>query len=571
MDAASPTTIEELDTFAGPGGAAAREGISASIAAEADTAAGPVRTAMSAVSTPPPGEAPAPAIPQPAPLAAPGSAAPALTDATPPPVPPESLDATEFQAEADDALAAHDVDDATLAKADEGPLRAIGDDKTDLNEKVATAADTARGTEAAALGTAQSALEGTETDSVGGMEGERTASQTQVSAEQDTTRSGDETGEQTLAQQIADIYAAAERTVNEKLTGLQENAVTSFRDQQAARLEAFSAGVRSDLEAFKDRRYSGVSGLYYRGRDWLLSINSLPEVKDLYDRHRSRYIADIDALLATIKTGIETTITECRTALTDARTQIDTLVADSGKSSTPIAQGPLTGRARSSARWKPGSKAPANRPCPRWTGNASVRSRRWTRPWPPFRPRMRALSTRSPTRSRRSPSCWGNSWRCWRASRGWGFGAFLSAAASQAQEGVQNHLWDQLQEAFKEWLFAKLPALQLLRQSPPNWLEMLAVLATSLIGLFTENLPAMLPAIGAAAMIWLATSLAAKLIPGVGAIMAVIDAIKAAWALVQVAVLGRQSFPRIRHASGRAGQWRRVLCQGAGPRDRGGG
>ncbi len=87
--------------------------------------------------------------------------------------------------------------------------------------------------------------------------------------------------------------------------------------------------------------------------------------------------------------------------------------------------------------------------------------------------------------------------------------------------------------AFQVWIFANLPILQLLLNFPSNFLQMLTSLATNLMGLFTENLPAMLPAIGVAAMVWMATTLAVKLIPGAGAIMAVIDAIRGASALVQ--------------------------------------
>ena len=529
----APSTIEDLDDFAGPAGAGARAALGQSIAAEADAQALPVKQSLAAVSTPPPGTEPPAALPLPAPLAAPGTADPALAAAVPPPVPDASLDATEFKDSADDALATHDVDDATLAKADEGPLRAIGDDKDDLNAKVDAAADTARGQEASARETAAGELANAEGQSVGTMGGTREARQAGVTAEQTATQTGKETGTQSLADQINGLYTAAESKVTEKLSSLQENAVGKFRTAQGARLEAFSSGVRADLDAFKDERYSGLRGPFRRARDWLLSINSLPEVKALYERHKAQYITDIDALLATIKTDIETIISDCKQTLTDARTAIDTLVASSGAQMDGAAKAALENARKQftlmetrieSTRKSALGALDRERDRAIAEMNAALET---------IRAENAGLVDKIAAAIAAIAALLGEFMALLARVTRMGIGNFLSAAASQAAEGVRSHLWDQLQEAFKEWIFMKLPALQIMLNMPPNWLEMLTVLATSMIGLFTENLPAMLPAIGAAAMIWLATTLAAKLIPGVGAIMAVIDGIRAAWGLVQ--------------------------------------
>jgi hypothetical protein len=533
LQAAAPTTIEELDNFAGPGGAGSRAAIGNAIAAEADQQAGPVRQTMGAMGSAPPGAAPPPAVPQPEPLAAPASADPALAAATPPPVPGESLDATEFRDAADGALAEHDIDDATLERAEEGPLHAIGADKRELNEAVDTAADRARGQEAAAIGTAESALSGAETQAEGAMEGGREAAQTAVIAEQDATRGGEQTGEQTLADSITGIYSRAETSVSERLGSLQSDAVERFRSAQAERLAQFASGVRSDLDAFKRQRYAGAEGLYYQARDWLLSINSVPAVQALYERHRSAYIAAIDQLLATIRTDIEATIADCRLTLADARSEIDALVQSRRGSLDAEAQAALN---RATAQF---AAMESRIDSTRRTALAALdaeRSRAITemdRALEEIRAENAGLVDRIASAIAAIAAALGEFMALLARVTRMGVGAFLSAALGQARDGVQNNLWDQLQEAFKQWIFMKLPVLQLLLNLPPNWLAMLTALSLSLIGLFTDSLPALLPAIGVAAMVWLATTLAAKLIPGVGAIMAVIDAIRGAWSLVQ--------------------------------------
>jgi hypothetical protein len=488
---------------------------------------------MGAMGSAPPGTAPPPAVPQPEPLAAPASADPALAAATPPPVPGESLDASEFRDAADGALAEHDIDDATLERAEEGPLHAVGADKRELNEAVDTAAGRARAQEAAAIGTAESALSGAETQAEGAMEGGREAAQTAVIAEQDATRGGEQTGEQTLADSITGIYSRAETSVSERLGSLQSDAVERFRSAQAERLEQFTSGVRSDLDAFKRQRYAGAEGLYYQARDWLLSINSVPAVQALYERHRSAYIAAIDQLLATIRTDIEATIADCRRTLAAARSEIDALVQSRRGSLDAEAQAALN---RATAQF---TAMESRIEATRRTALAALDAERnraiaeMDRALEEIRAENAGLVDRIASAIAALAAALGEFMALLARVTRMGVGAFLSAALGQARDGVQNHLWDQLQEAFKQWIFMKLPVLQLLLNLPPNWLAMLTALSLSLIGLFTDSLPAMLPAIGVAAMVWLATTLATKLIPGVGAIMAVIDAIRGAWSLVQ--------------------------------------
>ncbi len=533
VSAATPGTIEDLEDFASPGGASQRQPLTDAIAGQADAQTGPVRASLSAVDTPPIGAAPPPAVPQPEPLPAPGSADPALGQAVPPPVNEEALDATEFKAEADSKLAEHDVDDATLQKADEGPLREIGNDKNTLNDKVDQTAGRARATETQASDTARGSLANAESGAQVQMDNERTGGQTGVSAEQDSTRTGEEQAEQTLADQINTTYQTAQTAVNEKLTTLTQDAVNTFRERQGARLESFASGVRSDLAGLKRRRYSGARGKLRKVRDWLLSINSVPEVQRLYQRHRDQYIADIDALITQIKANIDQTILDCKTALRTARETIEQLVADNADTMNQDAQTALTNAAAGFQRMEQQIDDAAKAAKRALDAERERAIQAMDAELDKIRSENAGLVDKLAAAISALAAALGQFMRLMTRVTRMGIGSFLSAALSQAGDGVRNNLWGELQEAFKQWLFMKLPVLQVLLSLPPNWYEMLTSLSTNMIGLFTENLPAMLPAIGTAAMIWLATTLASKLIPGVGAIMAVIDGIRGAYALVQ--------------------------------------
>lgn len=531
--ASTPGSIEDLEAFASPSGAGRRQSLTDGIAGQAEAQTGPVRTSLSAIDNPPLGAAPPPAVPLAEPLGAPASAEPQVAAAVPPPVNEEALDASEFKAEADARLEEHDAGDETLRKAEEGPLREIGNDKDKLNEKVENAGTRARGTEVAARTEASASLANAEAGAQGAMERGRTQGQGGVSAEQESTRGGDEAAEQSLADQIGSTYRTAQTGVNEKLSTLTSDSVSSFRERQGARLEAFASGVRADLADLKRRRYSGLRGRARRVRDWFLSINSVPEVQRLYQRHRDQYISDIDQLITDIKTAIDQTIEACKTALRTAREAIEQLVASNQSQMDEAARAALqraqTGFQQMEQQIESAATAAKQA--------LDTERRRAIEAMDAELERIRSenagLVDKVANAIAAVAAALGQFMRLMTRVTRMGIGAFLSAALSQAQSGVQNNLWGELQEAFKQWLFMKIPALQLLLSLPPNWLEMLTALATNLVGLFTENLPAMLPAIGAAAMIWLATTLAAKLIPGVGAIMAVIDAVRGAYALVQ--------------------------------------
>ncbi|MCP4936303.1 MAG: DUF4157 domain-containing protein [bacterium] len=538
----APSSIEDLEDMSGPGGAGQRNAMSAAIASDVQGQTAAVNDTLSAVDSPPEGPASTPAVPQPEAMPAAESAAPDLAAAVPPPVNEGAVDASEFKEEADGALAEHDVDDETLAKSDEGPLKAIGDDKTSLNDKVDGAADRARSTESSARDGAAAELGNAESTGDSTMTQSRQGGQTVVSTEEETTRTGDETGRGTIADRINGIYQAASTEVNTKLSSLTETSVNSFRERQSARLEAFSSGVRSDLDALKRRRYSGAAGLYRRGRDWLRSINSVPEVKALYERHRNQYIADIDTMIGDIKTDIDTAIQECKDTLAQAKLDIATLVSDNEASMDDDARAALQ-QVEGQFQQMEQRIDQAAEAAKRALDNERQRAiDAMDQALNEIRAENAGLVDKIANAIQALADALGRFMQLMARITRMGIGAFLGSALSQAKDGVQNHLWEQLQEAFKQWLFNKLPVLQLLINFPPNWVEMLTALTTNLISLFTENLPALLPSIGVAAMIWLATTLAAKLIPGVGAIMAVIDGIRGAWALVQSLFSAAQAF-----------------------------
>jgi hypothetical protein len=536
-EGAAPTNMEEVGELG-----SRTEGVAQALKDSVEGSVAAARTPLDAVQTPGPAPEPIPAVPQPDPEPAPGTAKPALAAATPPPVPDESLDASEFKEEAEETLAANDVDDETLAKANEGPLAEIAADKKDLDDAVESAPAEARAAEEPANAEAQGGLAGEEAVAQGGMYETRDTEQEAVSGEQDGVKEGQTLDRTTAAGRIEGLYQDAATAVNEKLDGLSEKATGEFDTRQKEHLASFVSDTERELDDFKDDRYSGAFGWARWLKDRFVSINEFPEVQAIYKTNYDRYIGRIDALIAEISSSVDTAVAEAKQILATAKAEIQTIVDElpaKMKADATAAQ------ARAEQRFVAMEKRIAE------TGaqaKAAVAARRQKAidevdgALAKIKAANASLVDKIAAAIRAIVEFLGTFFKLMTRVTRMGVGAFVSAAGSQAKEGVQNHLWDALQTAFKEWLFSKMPFIEPLMNLPSNWFEMLMALGLTLPSLFMESLPEMLPAIGAAAMVWLATSLALKLIPGAGAIMAVIDGIRAAWGLIKSLISAAGAF-----------------------------
>lgn len=529
VEDSAPATLEELDDME-----SRSTGIGTAIAGNVSGQVSGVTGTLDAVNETPAPEAVTPAVPQPPGAEAPATADPNLAAATPPAVPDESLDASEFKEEAESTLEEQDIDDATLAKANEAPLAEVAKDKQELDEKVEGAGDRARGDESAALTEANDGLAMDEAGAVGEMASTRGEREAEVLADQDAVRGAKETEHQSAADRITAIADKAQEDVNAKLDTLTDDSTKAFDDKQQGYLETFKSTVRSELDDFKDDRYSGAFGWARWLKDKVVSINELDEVKALYERNRDAYIENVNNLILDIVGKIDQTIADCRatleTARTDIQTIIDTDLPEAEKAEALKAQQSVDKRFAALETQIKSTQAQAF--------NALTERRKKAiadvdRALDEIKAENEALLDKIVNFVKKLIDLLGKFLKLLTRITRMGVGSFISAALGQAKDGVQNHLWGALQEAFKQWVFSKIPFLEPLLSLPPNWMEMMTALAVSLPDLFMQHLPEMLPAIGAAAMIWLATNLAAKLIPGAGAIMAIIDGIRAAIGLVQ--------------------------------------
>ena len=84
------------------------------------------------------------------------------------------------------------------------------------------------------------------------------------------------------------------------------------------------------MDAFKRRRYDRIGGSLLWAKDKLFGIDDFPEVTNIFDSEKSRFVTSIDSLVNTITTENKKVIQQCKLLVADARQQIETFVSKLG-------------------------------------------------------------------------------------------------------------------------------------------------------------------------------------------------------------------------------------------------
>jgi hypothetical protein len=136
------------------------------------------------------------------------------------------------------------------------------------------------------------------------------------------TKSALEKKREEVANKINLIYQKAQEKVTKKLADLETVSMKRFDDGNTEATRVFETTVKSELDAFKDERYSGFWGWAKKAKDWLLGMEDLPQVKAIFDRNRSIFVSTIGKLVDSISADNKKVIAECKEELAKAKTEI---------------------------------------------------------------------------------------------------------------------------------------------------------------------------------------------------------------------------------------------------------
>jgi len=158
------------------------------------------------------------------------------------------------------------------------------------------------------------------------MHAKRRAGLNSTAQKQKGTKSALEKKRDAVAREINGRYEKAQASVTKKLDELEKQSMRRFDEGNARAAKRFEDNVKRELDAYKADRYSGWFGWARKAKDWLLGMDQLLRVKEIFDLNRAAFVATIDALVEAIAADHKRVIQECKQELADARAKIQEYV-----------------------------------------------------------------------------------------------------------------------------------------------------------------------------------------------------------------------------------------------------
>ncbi len=150
--------------------------------------------------------------------------------------------------------------------------------------------------------------------------------------QQKHTKTAIERQREEVANKINAKFKSVQDKVKKKLDDLEKESMKRFDDGNAKATKEFEDNVKSELDAYKEDRYSGFFGWARKAKDWLLGMNELPRVKAIFNNNRTIFVNTINKLVAEIAADNKRVIQECKDELANARQEIKDYVDKLGPS-----------------------------------------------------------------------------------------------------------------------------------------------------------------------------------------------------------------------------------------------
>ena len=239
----------------------------------------------------------------------------------------DDLDVGQYSRDADQRLKEEGVSQEQLDMVDSGELAEAKREKLGLEKSTVTEPALAQKfaqTQASELDTG---LRAREVQERAALHSNRRTGLGATAKRQGDARTALERKREAVASQINDRYETAQRSVKRKLAELETSSLQRFDKGNVAAAGKFESQVNLELEAYKDDRYSGFFGRLRKAKDWLLGMDDLPRVKQIFESNRTIFVNTINALVETISADNKRVIQECKDELESTGTAIREFVA----------------------------------------------------------------------------------------------------------------------------------------------------------------------------------------------------------------------------------------------------
>lgn len=226
--------------------------------------------------------------------------------------------------EVDQQMANNEITEQQLANANEPSFSSALQARQTAQQNTTQAPGEFRQQEKASLAGSQSQAEQNSQLQLQGMHNQRTMLMGQVHAGQQQTATQDTAERTRIANDINGIYDATKRDVGTILTALDETVNTRFTTAAQAARTTFEAYVEKKMDAYKDRRYSGVRGKLRWIRDKFAGIPD--EVNVFFTEGRQLYIDEMDVAITGISQLVADKLNEAKDRIARGKQEVSDYV-----------------------------------------------------------------------------------------------------------------------------------------------------------------------------------------------------------------------------------------------------
>ena len=226
--------------------------------------------------------------------------------------------------ELDQQMATNDVTEEQLSNANEPTFTSALGSRSEAQANTEAAPNQFRQQENQTLNSSQQQAKNTSAGELEGMHQGRSTILNTVLGQQ--TRSGTQntTERQRVSNEINTIYQTTKTDVEKILTTLDTEVSTKFDAAARKAKQKFEDYVKQKVDAYKDRRYSGIRGAGRWIRDKFKSLPS--EVNQFYVDGREVYIKAMDTALTAISNHIALKLTAAKKRIEQGKQNVTTYV-----------------------------------------------------------------------------------------------------------------------------------------------------------------------------------------------------------------------------------------------------
>ena len=325
IDAASPKNLDEADKLKDSGKSAqVKDQVAGMVTKGKDDSAQDIKAATAAAPdtsgvTPKPVTPMTPEQPGPPPRSVPGD------QAMPAERGPDQTDLGGGPCALNATMADAKVTGDQLAKSNEPQFTKALESKQHVEAHAAQAPEQVKAAEAQQLALAQAGAAGTVTTGLAAMHADRVGALGGVGAHKEQAKTADEAKRAEISAHVEAVFTKTKTDVGAVLDGLDGKVTAIFDAGEKNARESFDGNVGRDMTAWKDERYSGISG----AAQWVADkfAGAPPEVNEIFARNRAAYLAQMQKVISDVADTVGAELGKAKQLIADGRAEVKAYVA----------------------------------------------------------------------------------------------------------------------------------------------------------------------------------------------------------------------------------------------------